>query len=61
MPWGIRRDHIEATLRRWAPSLRAVTITGYAFPRGPERYVAAALERIPFTRNNTPAIVEARL
>jgi O-methyltransferase involved in polyketide biosynthesis len=61
MPWGMRRDDLEPTLKRWVPTLRKVVITGYSFPRGPERYFAGTVEHIPFIRNHIPAIVEAHL
>ena len=34
MPWGINRDEIEPTLRRWHPRLASIELLPYQMPRG---------------------------
>jgi O-methyltransferase involved in polyketide biosynthesis len=60
MPWGIMRDDIGRTLRRWSTRIREVETRSY----GPSRGILAAtlplFQRAPLLRNIPPAIVRAR-
>lgn len=58
MPWGIRRGDLEATLRRWAPSIAEVTPMPYPrFPRGfVNRWVFPLFEHAPGLRNLVPTV-----
>jgi O-methyltransferase involved in polyketide biosynthesis len=40
MPWGIDRDELELTLRRWHPAVASVAFLNYQIPRGLPRIVA---------------------
>lgn len=60
MPWGIMRDDIGRTLRRWSTRIREVETRSY----GPSRGILAAtlplFQRAPLLRNISPAIARAR-
>jgi O-methyltransferase involved in polyketide biosynthesis len=60
MPWGIMRDHIGPTLRRWSTRIREVETRNY----GPSRGILAAtvplFQRALLLRNIPPAIARAR-
>ncbi|NVI99384.1 class I SAM-dependent methyltransferase [Myxococcus sp. AM009] len=60
MPWGINRDVLEATLRRWAPRIRQVELKPYSFPRGFFRYGYSGLNMLPWVKERLPALVHVR-
>jgi O-methyltransferase involved in polyketide biosynthesis len=57
MPWGIARDEIEPTLRRWCPGLGPVEMLSYGMPHrmplGLLQFVTAA----PVLRHQVPSLV----
>jgi O-methyltransferase involved in polyketide biosynthesis len=57
MPWGINRDEIEPTLRRWIPNLDSVALLDYRVPRGLPFMLAQAVGCIPFVRHEVPTLV----
>jgi O-methyltransferase involved in polyketide biosynthesis len=61
MPWGIDRDRIEPTLRRWIQCLASVTFLDYRVPRGLPLIVAHVINRIPFVRHEVPSLVHVKL
>ncbi|WIG98677.1 class I SAM-dependent methyltransferase [Myxococcus sp. SDU36] len=60
MPWGINRDEVEVTLRRWAPRIRQVELTPYTFPRGLLRLIYNPLNEVPWARERVPTVVHVR-
>jgi O-methyltransferase involved in polyketide biosynthesis len=61
MPWGINRDELEPTLRRWHPRLNDVEFLDYRAPRGLPLLLAHVLDHIPVVRHEVPSLVHATL
>jgi hypothetical protein len=61
MPWGINRDELEPTLRRWHPRLNGVEFLDYRAPRGLPFLLAHVLDHIPVVRHEVPSLVHATL
>jgi O-methyltransferase involved in polyketide biosynthesis len=61
MPWGINRDELEPTLRRWHPGLNDVEFLDYHAPRGLPLFLAHVLDHIPVVRHEVPSLVHATL
>ncbi|MFY2556549.1 class I SAM-dependent methyltransferase [Corallococcus terminator] len=61
MPWGINRDEVESTLRRWEPRVIRVDTLPYLFPRGLQRLIYNRFNQVPWLRDKAPVIVHARL
>jgi hypothetical protein len=61
MPWGINRDDIEPTLRRWHDRVASVTLLPYRSPRGAGRLVAEMTDRIPMARHGVPSLVHVTI
>jgi O-methyltransferase involved in polyketide biosynthesis len=61
MPWGIDRDEVEPTLRRWHPRVGDVAFLAYRVPRGLPRLLADAAARIPFVRQGIPSLVHVAM
>jgi O-methyltransferase involved in polyketide biosynthesis len=57
MPWGINRDEVEPTLRRWHPGVATVALLSYRSPRGLPRLFAGMTDQIPVARNGVPTLV----
>jgi O-methyltransferase involved in polyketide biosynthesis len=57
MPWGINRDEIEPTLRRWSPGITAVKVLAYRMPRGLPLAIAELMDRFPIVRHKIPSLV----
>jgi hypothetical protein len=57
VPWGIDRDEIEPTLRRWCPLLATVEILRYRMPRGVMHDLDPILRLIPVLLNAVPNLV----
>jgi O-methyltransferase involved in polyketide biosynthesis len=57
MPWGINRDEVEPTLRRWHPRVATVAFLPYLSPRGLPRLLAEMTDQIPFARDRVPTLV----
>ncbi|WP_426753723.1 class I SAM-dependent methyltransferase [Myxococcus sp. Y35] len=60
MPWGINRDEVEATLKRWEPRIARVDLQPYAFPRGLHRLIYSALNQTPWVKERVPSLVHVR-
>jgi O-methyltransferase involved in polyketide biosynthesis len=57
MPWGIARDDIEPTLRRWCPRLGAVEFLPYSMPHGLPLVMTQFMTAMPTLRNHVPSLV----
>jgi O-methyltransferase involved in polyketide biosynthesis len=57
MPWGIARDDIEPTLRRWCPSLGPVEMLSYTMPRSMPSVLIELIAAAPFLRHQVPSLV----
>jgi O-methyltransferase involved in polyketide biosynthesis len=53
MPWGINRDEIKPTLRRWLPHLASVNFLAYHLPRT----LPHLISNMPFLRHEGPSLV----
>lgn len=51
MPWGIDRNQVRPTLRRWHPRLGEIAFLDYRMPRGPFRWSAS------LARNQHPSLI----
>lgn len=58
MPWGVARDDIEPTLRRWCPQIGPVAMQLYRMPRGMFPSLDAFVAAAPFLRNHFPSLVQ---
>jgi hypothetical protein len=61
MPWGINRDEVEPTLRRWHPNVAGVAFLDYRAPRGLPRLLADMTNHIPFARHGVPRLVHVTM
>lgn len=61
MPWGINRDELEPTLRRWHPPLAGVAFLDYRVPRGLPLYLAHMIHYIPVVRHEIPSLVQVTI
>jgi O-methyltransferase involved in polyketide biosynthesis len=61
MPWGIDRDEIEDTLRRWHPGLAAFGFLDYRAPRGMQRLLADMVAWMPVFRHEVPSLLHVTL
>jgi hypothetical protein len=57
MPWGINRDEVEPTLRRWHPHVAGVAYLPYLSPRGLPRLFAGMTNQVPVARHGVPSLV----
>lgn len=57
MPWGIARDDIEPTLRRWCPDLGPVEMLPYSMPRGLPSIMIQVMATTPVLRHQLPSLV----
>jgi hypothetical protein len=57
MPWGINRDELEPTLRRWHAGVATVAFLPYRSPRGFGRLFADMADQIPIARHGVPSLV----
>jgi O-methyltransferase involved in polyketide biosynthesis len=57
MPWGISRDDIEPTLRRWCTGLGPVEMLSYNMPRGLPSALVQFIAASPFLRHQVPSLV----
>ena len=60
MPWGIARDDIGSTLRRWCPGIGSVKLLPYALPRSVPGFLGPVLQGTPLLRNQLPSLVRTR-
>ena len=61
MPWGINRDEVEPTLRRWHPRVATVAFLSYRSPRGLPRLFAGMTSQIPVARHRVPSLVHVTI
>jgi len=61
MPWGIDRDEVESTLRRWHARVASVIFLSYQVPRGLPRLLAEMTSQIPVARHGVPSLVHVTL
>jgi O-methyltransferase involved in polyketide biosynthesis len=61
MPWGLNRNDIEPTLRRWHAGVVSVTFLAYESPRGLPLLVADLAKRIPVARHAVPSLVHVSI
>ena len=57
MPWGIARDDIESTLRRWCPGLGPVEMLPYSMPRGMPSALTQFMTTALVRRHQLPCLV----
>ena len=56
MPWGIARDDIEPTLRRWCPGLGPVEMLSYGMPRSMPSVLIQFMAAAPVLRHQVPSL-----
>ena len=61
MPWGISRDNIRPTLRRWHPRLAQIEFLEYRIPRGPMRLWDPLVRLFPAVRNELPSLIHVTI
>jgi O-methyltransferase involved in polyketide biosynthesis len=61
MPWGINRDELEPTLRRWDPRLTSVEFLDYRVPRGLPLLLAHIIDNVPILRHEVPSLVHVTM
>jgi hypothetical protein len=61
MPWGINRDELEPTLRRWHPRLAGVVFLDYSAPRGLPLLLGHMIRHIPVIRHEVPSLVHVTI
>jgi O-methyltransferase involved in polyketide biosynthesis len=61
MPWGIDRDDVEPTLRRWHTRVASVAFLPYQSPRGFGRLLANMASRMPMARHSVPSLVHVKI
>jgi O-methyltransferase involved in polyketide biosynthesis len=61
MPWGINRDEVEPTLRRWHPCVAGVAFLSYQSPRGLGRLFAEMTNDFPIALNRTPSLLHVTI
>ncbi|SIQ85138.1 MULTISPECIES: class I SAM-dependent methyltransferase [Acidiphilium] len=60
MPWGIARDDIEPTMRRWCAAIGPIVMQPYRMPRGMPPGLDEFVTAAPFLRNQLPCLVQTR-
>jgi hypothetical protein len=60
-PWGINRDELEPTLRRWFPRLTNVEFLDYRAPRGLPLLLAHMINNVPTVRHEVPSLVHVTM
>jgi hypothetical protein len=61
MPWGLNRDEVEPTLKRWNARLASVEFLYYRSPRGTSLLFARAGGSVPFLRHVVPSLVHVTI
>ena len=61
MPWGINRDEVDPTLRRWNARLSSFAFLDYSIPRGLPLLFARINRSIPFLRHEVPSLVHVTI
>ena len=61
MPWGINRDEVPATLRRWHKRLDTVAFLDYRLPHEWPWLLAPMLRYVPFVQQATPTLVHVAI
>jgi hypothetical protein len=57
MPWGINRNELGPTLRRWHPRLGGVEFLDYRVPRGLLGLCERMVRVVPMVRNEFPSLI----
>lgn len=57
MPWGINRNELEPTLRRWIPRLAGMAFLDYQAPRGLPLRLGQMLQQLPIVRHEIPSLM----
>jgi hypothetical protein len=60
MPWGVKRDEIEALPRSWSDRVGHVTVHSYGFARELAGLTLRLFARVPGLRNLPPAIAHVQ-
>jgi hypothetical protein len=58
MPWGIDRDEIGRSLRRWLPREPDLEFLEYRAPRGVQLHAARLVSAMPVLRHEVPCLVK---
>jgi hypothetical protein len=61
MPWGIDRDELEPTLRRWSPRIIKLAFLDYRAPRGLPSLCAEMIDHIPVVRHQVPSLLHVAM
>jgi O-methyltransferase involved in polyketide biosynthesis len=61
MPWGIDRDEVEPTLRRWHSGVTSVAFLDYKSPRGLPLMVAKMTSHVPGAQHRVPSLVHVSI
>lgn len=61
MPWGINRNELEPTLRRWIPAIGDVAFLEYRAPRGLPLLLAQMLQQLPIARYGVPSLMHVAM
>jgi len=57
MPWGINRDEVEPTLRRWHPAFGGIAFLDYRVLRGLPFLLARMMQDMPVFRHEIPSLI----
>jgi O-methyltransferase involved in polyketide biosynthesis len=61
MPWGLDRNEVEPTLRRWHPKLRKIRFLPYRAPSRRPALVENILDRMSWRRNRLQSLVHVSI
>jgi hypothetical protein len=61
MPWGINRDEVRGTLRRWHSRLTGIEFLDYRLPRGLLRLLEPMMGVVPLLRNERPSLIHVTI
>lgn len=61
MPWGLDRNEVSPTLRRWYPKLRKISFLPYRHPSRQLALVENILDRVSWRRNQRQSLVHVSI
>ncbi|HUB64834.1 MAG TPA: class I SAM-dependent methyltransferase [Methylocella sp.] len=61
MPWGLNRNEVAPTLKRWHPTLRKIRLLPYRVPSGRPALVENILDRVAWRRNGLQSLVHVSI
>jgi hypothetical protein len=61
MPWGLDRDEVAPTLRRWHPKLGKIRFLPYRNPSRRPPLLESILDRVVWRRNQLPSLVHVSI